>query len=213
MGMHVVETRGMRIGDVGEVQPQFVGQICFVTDIAEVPRVGYYYHFSGLYYVDVWTSDGGYCLYQGDKFRKLEPAAAAALLGINPDQLSAPWRYRFPLGLVLLASFIGFLIYVDCKNRWYNWRRERRFRSLLNEPFYQRAIRQLDEAAPKEPPILSQPLLCDDPDRQTTAAATPEVLSLRFEHAVDNLADAGFARETAAQDLQFLMEELANRAL
>lgn len=211
--VHVVETRGTRIGDVGQVQEQAAPEIWQAAGTPEVPRVGYHYRYSGLYYVDFWTSDGGYCVYHGDKYWKLSPEQAADLLGIRPDQLSKPWRYRVPVGLVLVSIVIGGVVYMDCSNRLRNRRRGIRFRALVDDPRYQRAIRQLDEAAPEELAMPSRPPSCDELGSPAAdPAASGNLLALRMNHAVNGLAAEGIERTLAMQNLTFLMEELADRA-
>jgi hypothetical protein len=210
MPVHVVETRGMRVGDLGSVPPQHEAQLQQATGAPQVPRVGYYYHYSGLFYLDFWTSEGGYCLYHGDRFWIVEPEAAAALLGIPVSQLSKPWRYRFPVGLLLAATVIGAVIYIDVANRSSNWRREKRFASLVGDPRYQRAIRQLDESAPEE---LEADAYASDREvpRVQNSPGQHNVLQLRFKHAVDGLAEDGIDRQEASQNLKFLIEELSYR--
>ena len=71
-------------------------------------RVGYLYSHFGVFWLDLWTWGGEYCLYHGDNVWQLSPEEAAGLLGVEVDALGKPLLYRVPLGiLVLLGLGLG----------------------------------------------------------------------------------------------------------
>jgi len=71
---------------------------------ANVPlKVGYKYSYGGLFWVDFWTWDGTYCIYHDKSFEPISEEVAAGLLGKSPGELSRPFFYRFPPGLMILG--------------------------------------------------------------------------------------------------------------
>ncbi|MDC0721344.1 hypothetical protein [Nannocystis bainbridge] len=67
-------------------------------------QVGYLYSHFGVFWLDLWTWDGKYCLYQGDNVWELTPDDAAGLLGVKVDELGKPLLYHAPLGLLILLG-------------------------------------------------------------------------------------------------------------
>ena len=66
-------------------------------------RVGYYYSSFGVFWIDLWTYDGTFCLYDGDEYWDLDEETAQVLLGKSLSDLKKPLLYRFPPLLVLLV--------------------------------------------------------------------------------------------------------------
>ncbi len=74
-------------------------------------EVGYKYSYFGLFYLDLWTWGGEYCLFHEKSFWSLKPEQAAELLGVAQDKLPKPFFYRFPSLLSLLVlGILGLLI-------------------------------------------------------------------------------------------------------
>lgn len=79
-------------------------------------EVGYKYSYFGLFFLDLWTWGGEYCLFHEKSFWSLKPEQAAELLNVPVEKLPKPFFYRFPsllsvlvlgiLGLILLGRFI-----------------------------------------------------------------------------------------------------------
>ena len=69
-------------------------------------QVGYKYGYWGVFWIDLWTHDGTYCLYEGDRYKPIEPAEAARLLGKSEGELSKPFLYRVPLGWFLFPPLL-----------------------------------------------------------------------------------------------------------
>ena len=67
-------------------------------------QVGYLYSQFGVFWLELWTYDGRYCLYHGDNVWELEPEEAAKLIGVEVDALGKPFLYRVPLGLLILLG-------------------------------------------------------------------------------------------------------------
>lgn len=67
-------------------------------------KVGYLYSNFGIFWLDLWTWDGQYCLYEGDSVERLTPEQAAEVLGTTTDKLGKPLLYTLPLGLLILLG-------------------------------------------------------------------------------------------------------------
>lgn len=74
-------------------------------------QIGYGYHHVGLFWLDLWTWGGKYCLYDGNSFWEISDSKAADLLGVNEEQLSRPILYRFPPLLLILVAFLLYVIF------------------------------------------------------------------------------------------------------
>ncbi len=72
------------------------------AELGRSVQLGYLYSNFGVFWLDLWTWDGGYCLYEGDDVWKLSPEQTAELLSTTPDKLGTPLLYTFPLGLLIL---------------------------------------------------------------------------------------------------------------
>ena len=68
--------------------------------------MGYKYGYFGVFWIDLWTWGGEYCVYEGNRYRPIQPAEAALLVGKQQRELSTPPGYRFPLGWLILGPLI-----------------------------------------------------------------------------------------------------------
>ena len=57
--------------------------------------LGYEYSYAGVFWLDLWTWDGQWCLYNGRTFWKLTPDQAAAILHTTADELDKPKLFWF----------------------------------------------------------------------------------------------------------------------
>lgn len=67
-------------------------------------QVGYLYSNFGVFWLDLWTWGGEYCLYEGDDVLRLTPEELAEVMKTTPDKLGKPLLYTFPLGLTVLFA-------------------------------------------------------------------------------------------------------------
>lgn len=107
------EARGIIIITSGE-RIELVGGISnTVKHDYGYPEVGYMYHYNGIFWIDLWTHSGTYCVYEGVRYNPITPAEAARLLKAGSEsELSRPFWYKVPLGW----SIIGVLTVV-----WLVW--------------------------------------------------------------------------------------------
>jgi hypothetical protein len=105
-----VITWGDDIKDVGEIQNRPSANIG-APSFGPNERVGYVCQgFGVLWIFDIWSWGGQWCTYEGDTYYEIDEATAAFLLGIDESELSKPFFYSFPLGLICLILFVGFAI-------------------------------------------------------------------------------------------------------
>jgi hypothetical protein len=135
----VVITQGEDIKEIGAVADEYVAEVREVT--GTVPTVGFIHEGFGLFWLNVWTWDGRYCLYADDQYWEIEPAQAATLLGIPESQLSSPFFYRVPPGLLVLIA-IAILIGIA---KVFSLRREKQLEQLFQDERYQRALTLIND--------------------------------------------------------------------
>ena len=143
----VLITWGETISHVADLPPDVKAELRKVPGMAATePAVGYYYSYFGVFWLDLWTWGGKHCLYQGKTVWKDVPSnVIAGMLGKTEDQLSKPWYYSFPpglmiiIGLALLVVVLGFFTKTP----------EQRVKLLLEDPRYQRALEVLNEECEK----------------------------------------------------------------
>jgi hypothetical protein len=95
----VVITWGDTINHVGNVPPQNRQNL-------GATKVGYKYSYFGVFWLDLWTWDGTYCIYDENRYRPIQPENAARLIGMKQSDLSAPLLYHVPLGWFILGPLI-----------------------------------------------------------------------------------------------------------
>jgi hypothetical protein len=66
-------------------------------------QLGYVYNSVGVFWLDLWTWNGRYCLFKGQKFWVLKPEAVQALAHTDSGP-GKPFFYTFPSGLIVLAA-------------------------------------------------------------------------------------------------------------
>lgn len=109
----ILITFGDDIKDVGEIKqrpPARPGNASYGPN----ERVGYFCQAVGVLWIfDVWSWGGQWCTYDGDTYYEITEAQAAFLLGIQESELSKPFLYSFPLGLICILGFVGFVVVIN----------------------------------------------------------------------------------------------------
>jgi hypothetical protein len=99
----IIITWGETISPIGVSRPQD-------NPTHQRVYVGFKYKYSGVFWLDLWTSDGTYCIYEGKKYYPIPAAEAARLISIPESELTKPFLYQVPLGwLVLGVPIAGFI--------------------------------------------------------------------------------------------------------
>lgn len=65
--------------------------------------IGYKFSYFGVFWVDLWTSGGTFCLFKGDRYSEITEAKAAEYAGEN---VAVPFLYRYPLGWLLFGGMV-----------------------------------------------------------------------------------------------------------
>jgi hypothetical protein len=95
-------THGVHITDLGEAKNPPLG--------LPANRVGYRYHHFGVFWINFWTWDGEYCVHDEVRSWTRTRAEAAQMLGVPANELTPPFWYRFPFGLMLVAGIVAVVI-------------------------------------------------------------------------------------------------------
>ena len=86
---------------IGDLPPEALGQLR--SGEGEY-AMGFYYEAFQIFWMNVWTWDGHYVIYQSEQeYVDTTPEEMEMLLGFPPEEeFSPPMGYRFPLGMILL---------------------------------------------------------------------------------------------------------------
>lgn len=207
-GIPIVINHGDTVAKLGDVAAE---------DRAQFPQntvIGYKYSHFGVFWVDLWTWGGEYCLFDGNRVGPLTPEQCAALLKIDVNSLSKPWFYRFPLGLIILGGIVAVLIPVGMVNRAKEKREQARIQGLFEDSRYQEAIQVFGRNLPRTPdPAVSR----TDVDSETEEPAeiepppllSPEQHQIHFDEAIDAAVDYlvhnGEDRDVAKANLHLML--------
>ena len=101
----VIINHGEDIVDIGEVAEEHKESVR--TEIGGDAKIGYIHNAFGVFWLNIWTWDGRYCLYLNDQYWELEPEQAATLLGQPDRALRNPLFYTFPPGLLVLIAIVA----------------------------------------------------------------------------------------------------------
>jgi hypothetical protein len=102
----ILITYGDSIKDLGQVPAEIAPVIEKATGQSGL-RVGYKYSYFGLFWLDLWTWGGDFCLYRDRSFIPLKPEMAAALLKTKGAP-SKPITYTIPPLLPVLGLLVVF---------------------------------------------------------------------------------------------------------
>jgi hypothetical protein len=164
-------------------------------------NVGYKYRYFGVFWVDLWTHGGTYCVYDGKLYEPISSAEAARLLGKSESELGAPFFYHVPLGWMIFGPLIVIgIIVAALKKDGTNG-----VALLFQEARYQKALDALNERYATRS--------AEAPTGQPGGAPDPAAEEKRFQDAyqagVEYLVNAGVAREEAARNLAVMIRVLA----
>jgi hypothetical protein len=98
----ILITHGDTINHVADIKNPLLLEVMH-KDGWTHPAIGYKYSYFGIFWLDLWTWGGEYCIYEDKKYMPLTPELAEAA-GVSEKELKKPFLYRFPLGLVILLT-------------------------------------------------------------------------------------------------------------
>ncbi len=109
--------------------------------------LGFGYQTLAIAGLDIWTWDGGYCIYAGDTCDRVSATRSAEVLGVGERELGRPLSYTLKPGL-LLTLVVAVLLYLATYRRT----QQRAARpSASDDPRYQRALEIVLEGSKKLP--------------------------------------------------------------
>jgi hypothetical protein len=185
----ILITHGDTISHVGEISPNLQAQVQQNLKKSGL-KVGFHYSYFGVFWLDLWTWGGEYCVYDGQGYAPISPDQAAFFLGKSESDLSKPFNYKFPIGLDILAGLAVIGIIAGIMNK----RSQRKTQALFDDPRYRKAMDIFTEHADKE-----------------AAAPPPEGTApgrAGFEAAVRYLETEGIPPQEAEKNLLRIMQTL-----
>jgi hypothetical protein len=197
-------TTGDSVSNIGQVPADAKPAIERLTQPGV--EVGFAYSYFGLFWLDAWTWNGKYCLYQGKTIWKLSPTQAAKILGIAEDKLPTPLQYRFPSLLILFAVGIIAMLLIGK----YSKSDEEITAELRKDERYQEAMTLFREQYCKQ---LAQQQSTKSATENTAKAESSEVeddevkerqIRAALEPGVALLVSKGIPKEEAEQKLEVL---------
>jgi hypothetical protein len=172
--------------------------------------VGFHYSYFGIFWLDLWTWGGKFCLYQGQNYLPLQPNEIAEILGKSEDQLSKPWYYTFPPGLMIIVGIVGLCIVVGLFTK----SPEQKVKVLLEDPRYQKALEVLSEESKKqEAAAAARAHAQSETEAQVGGAVPAEAPAAEIDKpyvaALNHLIGEGIAAHEAEQNLNLILTSLA----
>jgi len=199
-GIPILITSGESIKHVGDVAPKLSAEIRQAT--GSNPSVGFHYSYFGVFWLGLWTWNGQYCFYNGNKYWLLSDAQAAAALDTTESQLHHPILYTFPPGLTVLIVVVAWGIAYDNSIRRKHRRQYEQDMALLRQAMsdsrYAEAVRLFAENQPDAARASGE-----------ASAQTPEQ---RFAAAVEYLASTGIPPTDADRSLRLVLAAAAARS-
>lgn len=141
--------------------------------------VGYHHEHFGLFWIDLWTWNGKWCIYERDTAVEISKEQAAQLLGTPVDELRKPFFYRYPGGLFFLFLLVCVFVVVFVPLGFYLEHKDRQLLEAARaDPRYQHALQLYQQG---------------------------EATEKAFEEAVLSLEQNGIARPEATKTLRALL--------
>jgi hypothetical protein len=209
----VLITHGDTINDIGTVNVK-------KNNVVVPPgfnRVGYKYSYFGIFWLDMWRWDGTFCLHGGDMedgkrvIYPLSKAEAAQLLGVQESDLSEPFWYNFPPGLVIIVLVVLIAVPIALVNR----AKKRETLSLLTDPRYVEAFKlYVERMQPPASPEHAEDSQPAEAQPAETQPANPDLRPAAWNAAIEHLVGLGIEREQAELNFQKLLDiiEKSNRS-
>jgi hypothetical protein len=182
-------THGNHIPHLGDVKNGPPGQ------------VRYKYDHLGVFWINFWTWDGRYCLYQDKMHWSLTQAEAARLLGVTTSDIAPPFWYRFPFGLMLVVGIVAVVIAA-----WiFGPKPPPHPHPLLSDPRYQEALGIVSTRFNEEIERHTENPDLQDMTHEQREQWVATVHQSAVEAGIQHLVSAGVERNEAEKILQELL--------
>jgi hypothetical protein len=164
-------------------------------------KIGYKSSYFGVFWIDLWTWGGTYCVYEGKRYGPIQPAEAARLLSKQESELSTPFLYRVPLGWLIFGPLIVIGIIFAALDKGSG----NEIALLFQDARYQKALEVLNEQYGKQPAATAATQAVE---LQTTTDDESR-WRVAFEAGVQHLIGVGIPREEAERNLATMIQVLA----
>jgi hypothetical protein len=168
-------------------------------------KVGYKYSFFGIFWLDLWTWGGEYCLFKDRDYVSIPPEVAAGLLGIDPSKLSKPFWYRFPSLLVIIVGVVLLFVLMAIFGARMEAKEDKLYDSLITNPDYSKAL----EAATAPMPPPEEDMSANPDGLQALLDAHKKSA---FDAGLQVLTDAKIEQPLAASNLKAMVASAERRA-
>jgi len=195
----VLITHGDSVKHLGDVPSDYAVTVREMTGAST--KVGYLHQGFGVFFCDIWTWGGEYCLYDDDNnVWALQEPEAAELLGIAESDLAPPMLYRFPPGLLLIGVLVaGYVAY-----KQFAPSREKKLKKIADDARYHKALEVMNaHYEQQEAANAEQPEQDELPDFEANDESG-------FEKGVEYLVSQGIERQEAEENLALLVTALAS---
>ena len=187
-------THGEKFSSYGDV-PEEIRAEMRAEGEEVLTEIGYKYDHFGLFWLELWTWDGGWCVFNEDTntYFPLEKTQAAILLDESPDDLGKPFRYKFPLLLVIVVV----LVILGAIGSRVGKSNEDKIKKLLADDRYQQAVAIMQDHQ-------------EEIEKQATESdELPAEDEVGFNKAIDYLTSQSIERAEAEQNLSLVLAMLA----
>ncbi len=198
----VLVTWGDTISHLGDVSPEH-------RHVAGAAKVGYKSSYWGVFWIDLWTWGGTYCVYEEKRYRPVNRAEAARLTGKPESALAAPFLYHVPLGWLIFGPLFALAIagaVLDKRKPPAD-----SLAALFQDARYQRAMEIIGEQYAKQEatPLVAAPGQDPAPAQQADAG-NGDRFRAAFEAGIQHLVSEGVPREEAERNLGTMVNALAH---
>lgn len=206
-GIPVMITHGETIKKIGDLPEPMGGMMAKLAGTDKV-EVGYLYNYFGVFWIDLWTWGGQYCLFHRNQAQVLQPEECAKFLGTTVDKLSKPWQYRFPLGLLMIGGIVLVAIPLNMWTSANERREKRRIEALFEDSRYKDALEIFNRALSHVP----EPGESEIADSAEVQNKEHQHYQEAFDLAVGHLVQNGEDRSQAAANFGMMLAILAESA-
>jgi hypothetical protein len=190
-------TSGETISHIGDVSARDRQNV-------EAHKVGFKYEYWGIFWINLWTWNGEYCIYEGDRFSPIQRSEAARLLGKTENELGAPFLYHFPLGWFIFGPLIVIGIIASRMEK----AKRRGNVPLFEDPNYRKALEIVRDKMVNPPAGNTAP---EGNEGNPTPAAESR-FQTSFEAGVQFLLSVGIPRDDAELNLATMIRALQSAA-
>ena len=187
----ILITHGETIDHVGDVSSG-------IEKSRGISKVGYRYGYWGVFWINLWTHGGTYCIYEGDRYSPIRPAEAARLLRVREADLGAPFLYNVPLGWLLIGPMIVLGIVMNIREK----RKGDPISRLFQDERYQKALGIVAAEYAKQPAEANP---ATGPEYQAKAGEKKD-FQAAFEAGLKYLTGIGIPHEEAERTLSTMIQ-------